>query len=1246
MFFRVSTTNVILPWMLCFGLLCALIPFNSCSSGPVDPKEFQTVSSWDAGGENTQVSVDGGKGEGHPTSDGSPDAKEIDGVVVEKIPGDGGHVVDSPLKDGILPENKPKPKKFRFWVTSKTEDTVPPKIKSFSFSKKSIQAGESISFSIVPDTDLSGVISAQLSVQGPKKKHSYYALTSFNTSAQRFDGVIKTSRYIEPGVWKIQRISLLDAAGNPSIVLGDQPVLKGATFTVINPSADISPPVCTKVTLEKKSVVAGNKISYWLEASDKGTGLKEITLEASPSKGGSSLRSTAFYHPVSKRYQGYFFVPKDAENGGYVISRVDLSDRAENFSFLGTSDAVLKGLTFTVSGGVPSKSPPRESNPPTIHGMWISPEFPKEGDVVRIVVSVSDKGSGVRFGSGVILDPLGAQRLRFDFWHNPARKLWEAQVRVPLYSRSGWWPLDSISFSDHDGNQTQIKGEALQKISVLAKADLDKVSEHLGLQVLPAGAQLDRKPPVLKGLRIAPGEVSAGMSARVYARLEDPGGSGISSASCTFQGPNTSIRRRAVLSYNSDTGFYEGNLRFSKTDSNGRWWVSGCYLVDNNQISSSVPGFSLRRLPLLDISKVTSKASSDPFGLLVKGNTQQPVNDTKSPELLSFRIAPSAAKAGEKLMFFAKAKDDGGSGISDLSCKMIAENKGQVNLLTDVTASLSYHSGYEMWVGTFQVPLYAMGGQWWLQSCELSDNAGNSSLFQGSTLFSLPATDISSVTNQVGKEHRGFVVTAVPPKKDTVAPKVTGIALYPPKAAPTELIRVFVKASDNVAVASGFCSMKPSISEAPNTSYGSVPLQFNSATSLWEGNFRVGRLAKEGYWSLARCFITDSSGNEVKLDENQLEKLPKIDVSGIVNPSHSKKIGFEVSGSQTPTRDQVSPEASSVAFLPADKVSAGEKMMIRVKASDKDSGVSRVSAMLSSPTGKFSEFASLERNLVSGFWEGFFSIPVYSEDGTWKLTSLTVSDRAGNRKSYSHLDALLSKKEITVSNAKTSPDKKPPELTNFSVNKKVVLAGNSVRVYAKVSDDSSGVASVSVSLLSPSKKYQTTGQLFWNAISDRWEGEVKLPKEKEDGIWSGYRFVARDHSGKSLTLNEKQTLLKSVQVKVNGSTQPKDTKPPEITNLSVLPIKAIAGKAMRIFAKVSDDLSGVKSVSLVLKHDKSGRQLWSVLEYNPATKWYERTQYIPTDAPDGAWRIDKITLEDHAGNEKIITNKDPFLKSP
>ncbi|WP_342042997.1 triple tyrosine motif-containing protein [Bacillus sp. OTU2372] len=311
------------------------------------------------------------------------------------------------------------------------------------------------------------------------------------------------------------------------------------------------------------------------------------------------------------------------------------------------------------------------------------------------------------------------------------------------------------------------------------------------------------------------------------------------------------------------------------------------------------------------------------------------------------------------------------------------------------------------------------------------------------------------------------------------------------------------------------------------------------------------------------------------------------------------------------------------------EISAGESNTIYITPKDEISGIKYVSFRAESPSGKHAYGANIWSVDSQGRWYGTIPINEYSEGGTWKIDSISLTDNAGNTKYFYY------GKDYTADFIVDSPnaDITAPILEKVELSKTDMSAGESNTIYITPKDEISGIKYVSFRAESPSGKH-AYGANIWNIDGQgRWYGSIPIDNNSESGLWKIDSISLTDNAGNTKyyyygTDYTADFFVNSLNV---------DLKPPTLEKVELGKTALFAGENNLIYITPMDEISGVKYVSFRAVSPSGsqayGANIWNI---DGQGRWYGS---IPINANSeiGKWKIESISLTDNAGNTKYYT---------
>jgi hypothetical protein len=315
-------------------------------------------------------------------------------------------------------------------------------------------------------------------------------------------------------------------------------------------------------------------------------------------------------------------------------------------------------------------------------------------------------------------------------------------------------------------------------------------------------------------------------------------------------------------------------------------------------------------------------------------------------------------------------------------------------------------------------------------------------------------------------------------------------------------------------------------------------------------------------------------------------------------------------------------------------------------------GVSGASVAFESPRGNQStaraSFSKVSGTATNGVWEASVLVKQYSATGTWKVSTVNLTDTEGNqvRLSSTQLEAKGFPHTVTVTGTE---DNEPPQLTGLAISPpsvNVASGPQSVTVTAHITDNLSGVASASIGFRSPAGKITTGHSTFirvsGTATNGTYEATVTFPHDGQAGPWVISTLTLADNVGNEAVLSPKRVEAKGFPASVPvGSVE--DTTPPGVSSLSITPSvnTTSSPQTVTVTGQLTDNLSGVVEATIAFQ-SPSGKQLTQRVAFAKTSgsetngSWEAKVpfeQFIQ----NGTWKVSSLNLIDNAGNEVRLT---------
>ncbi|WP_066307583.1 Ig-like domain repeat protein [Bacillus sp. FJAT-29814] len=346
--------------------------------------------------------------------------------------------------------------------------------------------------------------------------------------------------------------------------------------------------------------------------------------------------------------------------------------------------------------------------------------------------------------------------------------------------------------------------------------------------------------------------------------------------------------------------------------------------------------------------------------------------------------------------------------------------------------------------------------------------------------------------------------------------------------------------------------------------------------------------------------------------------------------------------------DLTPPKLSSLS-LSGTNVTVGESVTLSAELIEEESGVDVAYAYYSGPTG-YSKTVYLTFNPETSKYEGSFDVSTYDGAGVWKLSSIYLRDKQGNKYSIYNRETPyqgstyeyrnLSQYNIEVYG--TLIDDTAPRLGELSLSSTRAAGGESITLSADIIEEGSGVEYVHVSFVPPNRDSEAGKglELSYNQETGKYEGTFYADPYDVPGEWSigtiqmgdklynhyYYRNGETPYQGGYYEVTD----LSAYNIEVYGTVG--DITPPALNGFSVSKTAIMQGEQVKLSADIFDDLSGVDHVYVSYKAPVGYVYRDVELTYNAANLKYEGNFGTSPDDPAGTWPLYSIEVVDKKGN--------------
>ncbi|WP_312642729.1 hypothetical protein [Hydrogenoanaerobacterium sp.] len=340
-------------------------------------------------------------------------------------------------------------------------------------------------------------------------------------------------------------------------------------------------------------------------------------------------------------------------------------------------------------------------------------------------------------------------------------------------------------------------------------------------------------------------------------------------------------------------------------------------------------------------------------------------------------------------------------------------------------------------------------------------------------------------------------------------------------------------------------------------------------------------------------------------------------------------------------------------------VGASGTLTVTVKATDDRSGIKDVSVTFRNSSNDHtisSVMLSRDYDAAAGVFRKQVTVPAYEQPGEFELKSITLGDYARNTQTYATQgsiskvnDNLPLEQNLSFTVTNGADVGKTPKISSISLAKAAVSGNGSVGVTVKTAATAAAVDRIALTFqnedndrtltLTLYEKNRTAAGEYYSSIDiEQYEPEGKFllksivltDKAKNKDKYLPQKEIEDDNKWDCYALPQEPSFT------VNN--QYADNIAPKLIGISIDKTSVSAGGKVTVSVKASDNLSGIKQISVRFKNNDNNHILSTAIlcknDYNPATGCYVRNINIGQYEQAGTFELHRVSVSDEAGNRQ------------
>lgn len=329
-------------------------------------------------------------------------------------------------------------------------DVQPPQLLTAEFVPAQISDGETTTFGVVVNDNLSGVRSVSGVITSPSGSMQGFACTR-EGETNRYVAKVTVPAEAASGTWIVKYLTLSDNVSNSvNLNYGQGGLPQSASFQVRSSASDATGPQLKAVWIEKQAMRAGEKNTVFVQADDDKAGVSLVSgVFVSPSRSarigfGCRLGSTGAWEcPLTP--------PVCLDCGGWRLEQIQLQDKANNLTTFRMDNQLVSAIAVDISADR------CDSAAPVVTSLALDPQVVSnaQATLIRVHATITDEGGcGVASLSGQAVPPggVGGQRRYISFEPSGDGSTFTGKLEIPQFAAKGQWTIAWIQALDKGHN--------------------------------------------------------------------------------------------------------------------------------------------------------------------------------------------------------------------------------------------------------------------------------------------------------------------------------------------------------------------------------------------------------------------------------------------------------------------------------------------------------------------------------------------------------------------------------------------------------------------------------------------------------------------------------------------------------------------------------------------------------------------------------------------------------------------------